>query len=58
MRVLARPPFFLAAGTSDHLVPHQQTLILADAPRAGGTPAELRILPDARHGDQRFESPS
>jgi len=50
------PPFFLAAGTSDHLVPHQQTLILADALRAHGTPAELHILPDARHGDQRFES--
>lgn len=50
------PPFFLAAGTSDHLVPYQQTLILADALRAHGTPVELRILPDARHGDQRFEA--
>jgi acetyl esterase/lipase len=50
------PPFFLAAGTSDHLVPFQQTLILADALRAHGTPVELHILPDARHGDQRFES--
>jgi len=50
------PPFFLAAGTSDHLVPHQQTLILADALRAHGTPVELRILPGARHADQRFES--
>jgi acetyl esterase/lipase len=50
------PPFFLAAGTSDHLVPHQQTLILADALRAHGTPVELHILPGARHGDQRFES--
>lgn len=50
------PPFFLAAGTSDHLVPHQQTLILADALRAHGTPVTLHILQDARHGDQRFES--
>lgn len=50
------PPFFLAAGTSDHLVPHQQTLILADALRAHGTPVELHILSQARHGDQRFES--
>jgi acetyl esterase/lipase len=50
------PPFFLAAGTSDHLVPHQQTLILADALRAHGTPVELHVLPGARHGDQRFES--
>lgn len=51
-----RPPFFLAAGTSDHLVPYQQTLILADALRAHGTPVELHILSQARHGDQRFES--
>ena len=50
------PPFFLAAGTSDHLVPYQQTLILADALRAHGTPVELYILAEARHGDQRFES--
>jgi acetyl esterase/lipase len=50
------PPFFLAAGTSDHLVPHQQTLILADALRAHGTPVALRILQDARHGDRRFEA--
>jgi len=52
----ALPPFFLAAGTSDHLVPHQQTLILADALRAHGTPVELHILAHARHADQRFES--
>jgi len=50
------PPFFLAAGTSDHLVPHQQTLILADALRAHGTPVALHMLTDARHADQRFES--
>lgn len=50
------PPFFLAAGTSDHLVPHQQTLILADALREHGTPVVLHILQDGLHGDQRFES--
>jgi acetyl esterase/lipase len=50
------PPFFLAAGTSDHLVPYQQTLVLADALRAHGTPVVPHILADARHGDQRFES--
>src|SRR3984885_3769507 len=50
------PPFFLAAGTSDHLVPHQQTLILADALRAHGTPVALHLLRDAAHADQRFES--
>jgi len=52
----ALPPFFLSAGTSDHLVPYQQTLILADALRAHGTPVELPILDGALHGDQRFES--
>ncbi len=50
------PPFFLAAGTSDHLVPYQQTLILADALRGHGTPVALHILQGARHADQRFES--
>ena len=50
------PPFFLAAGTSDHLVPYQQTLILADALRAHGTQVELHILQHARHADQRFET--
>jgi acetyl esterase/lipase len=50
------PPFFLAAGTSDHLIAYQQTLILADALRAHGTPVELRILTGARHADQRFET--
>lgn len=50
------PPFFLAAGTSDHLVPHQQTLILADALRARGTPVVLHILENAPHGGPRFES--
>ena len=52
----ALPPFFLAAGTSDRLVPYQQTLILADALRAHGTQVELRILQDAPHADQRFET--
>jgi acetyl esterase/lipase len=50
------PPFFLAAGTSDHLVPCQQTVILADALRAQGTPVVQYILNGARHADQRFES--
>lgn len=49
------PPFFLAAGTSDHLVPHQQTLILADALRAHGTPVVLHVLEGAPHGGRRFE---
>lgn len=54
--VPAPPPFFLAAGTSDHLVPHQQTLILADALAAQGVPVVLHVLVGARHADQRFET--
>ena len=54
-RELPHVPELLAAGTSDHLVP-QQTLILADALRAHGTPVALHILRDAAHADQRFES--
>jgi len=50
------PPFFLAAGTNDHLLPFQQTLILEEALRGHGTPVVLRILDGAGHADQRFES--
>jgi acetyl esterase/lipase len=49
------PPFFLAAGTSDRLVPHQQTLVLADALRAHGTRVVLHVLENAPHGGPRFE---
>jgi len=49
------PPFFLAAGTNDRLVPHQQTLILDSALREHGADVELRMLPGARHGDTLFE---
>jgi len=49
------PPFFLAAGTNDRLVSHQQSLILADALRAHGTPVVLHVLRDAPHGGRRFE---
>jgi len=50
------PPFFLAAGTNDRLIPHQQTLTLAEALRAHGAEVELRVLPDAGHADHAFET--
>ena len=49
------PPFFLAAGTNDRLVPYQQTLLLADALRRHGDTPMVHILTDAEHADLRFE---
>jgi len=49
------PPFFLAAGTNDRLVPFQQTVLLADALRRHGGAPEVHILADANHADERFE---
>jgi acetyl esterase/lipase len=49
------PPFFLAAGQRDPLVPHQQTLILAAALAAHGGEVVLRMLPEAGHADRVFE---
>lgn len=49
------PPFFLAAGTNDRLVPYQQTLILADALRNRGDTPVVHILTGADHADLRFE---
>ncbi|HEY3262336.1 MAG TPA: alpha/beta hydrolase [Pseudonocardiaceae bacterium] len=51
----ALPPFFLAAGTNDRLVPHQQTLILDAGLRRHGGRVDLRMLRGARHGDPLFE---
>jgi len=51
----ALPPFFLAAGTNERIVPHQQTLILDAALRRHGGKVELHMLRGARHGDPLFE---
>lgn len=50
------PPFFLATGTNDRLVPYQQTVILAEALRAHGTEVVSRVLRDASHADHQFET--
>lgn len=50
------PPFFLAAGTQDRMVPHQQALQLHQALQAHGAPAQLHLLEGAGHADERFET--
>jgi acetyl esterase/lipase len=49
------PPFFLAAGIDDHLVPHQQTLILGDALKRAGAEVDLHLLGGVGHGGVEFE---
>jgi acetyl esterase/lipase len=51
------PPFLIIHGTADCLVPHSQSQRLYDALRAAGVKADLHLLPDVGHADQRFMSP-
>ena len=46
----ALPPFSIAAGDRDCLVPHQQSIALARAIDAAGGHAVLTILPEIGHG--------
>ncbi|WP_248817352.1 alpha/beta hydrolase [Frankia sp. AgB32] len=47
----ALPPFLIEHGDADCVVPHGQSLELAEALRAAGAPAvELTIIPGAGHG--------
>lgn len=48
------PPFLLLHGTSDCLVPWQQSQILYDALRKAGVSAKLILIPFAGHGDPLF----
>jgi acetyl esterase/lipase len=45
------PVFAIAAGDSDCLVPHQQSMLLHDALAAAGAQTSLTIVPGAGHGD-------
>jgi acetyl esterase/lipase len=45
------PVFAIAAGDSDCLVPHQQSMLLHEALEAAGGEASLTIVPGAGHGD-------
>jgi acetyl esterase/lipase len=49
------PPFSIAHGTADCLVPVAQAENLAAALRAAGTCVDLRILRGAGHADPRFD---
>ncbi|MFC6237002.1 alpha/beta hydrolase fold domain-containing protein [Longivirga aurantiaca] len=44
------PPFLIVHGDGDHLVPHLQSVLLADELRAHGGKVDLRILPGFGHG--------
>ena len=46
----ALPPFLIVHGDDDHLVPHLQSVLLADELLAHGGEADLRILPGYGHG--------
>ena len=43
------PPFLLPHGEDDTWVPHDQSVRLAEALRAAGTPVELESVPGAEH---------
>ena len=45
------PVFAIAAGDSDCLVPHQQSMLLHEALQAAGATSTLTIVPGAGHGD-------
>jgi acetyl esterase/lipase len=49
------PPFSIAQGSADCLVPVMQAQQLADALRAAGDRADLHLLPGAVHADPRFD---
>jgi dipeptidyl aminopeptidase/acylaminoacyl peptidase len=51
------PPFLILHGKADCQVPHSQSQRLYDALHAAGVKAELHLLPDVGHGDQRFMTP-
>ena len=46
----AIPAFLLVHGDGDHLVPHLQSVVLAEALAAHGADVDLRILPGHGHG--------
>lgn len=49
------PPFLIMQGMLDCLVPWQQSRDLYDALRSNGTPAQLYLLPTAKHSDPQFD---
>lgn len=51
------PPVLVQAGSADCMVPHKQSIMLADAMRKAGAPVRIDILPGAKHIDAVFDEP-
>jgi acetyl esterase/lipase len=49
-------PFFVAAGDQDPLVPHQQSVALADALGSTGHPVVFTLIEGVGHASPRFEA--
>ncbi|MHB8063915.1 MAG: alpha/beta hydrolase fold domain-containing protein [Ruminiclostridium sp.] len=58
MTVATAPSFFIQHGSSDSLVPYQQSTILADAlkPVIGNSKVTLEVINGAGHGTQEFSA--
>lgn len=52
------PPLLVQAGTADCMVPHEQSIMLADAFRKAGVPVRLDIVSGAKHIDPIFDKPA
>jgi acetyl esterase/lipase len=52
------PPFLLAHGTADEVVPHAQSELLHRAVRAAGGRSELQLVAGVGHGAEVFASPT
>jgi acetyl esterase/lipase len=52
------PPFLLAHGTADRIVPYQQSVELNSALHANGVESTLRLLPGEGHGSSAFDQPN
>ncbi|MDG2533009.1 alpha/beta hydrolase [Sphingomonas sp. HITSZ_GF] len=52
------PPVLVQAGTADCMVPHQQSIVLADALKKAGAPVRIDLLPGAKHIDPAFDAPA
>jgi acetyl esterase/lipase len=50
------PPFSIAHGEADCIVPVEQSILLADALSAAGVPVELIVEPGWIHVDRRFDT--
>ena len=52
------PPVLIQAGLADCMVPHEQSILLADALRHAGAQVRLDLIPGAKHIDPVFDKPA